>query len=105
MQAKTRYGANPPHQNTFTIIQAPKEAAIYISEKERFNNGKSEVDKDREKKKLKEIHKIQKLKEENARISHNAYMKDYLYQEKDIYSQLQRTKKLYQYENVYFIIY
>ncbi len=44
--------------------------------------------------------RIEKLKKVNERIKADAHMKEYLHEEKDVYSQLQRTQKLYKYENV-----
>ena len=36
----------------------------------------------------------------NNKIVENAHKKDYIAQEKDVFSQLQRTIKLFKYENV-----
>ena len=107
IQAKTRYGGNPQHKNTFYIIQAPENSSSYVSETVRFStNGKTEVEKDREKKILYNLHRKEQKKTLTDHLSQNAFLKDYLKEEKDIFSQLQRSKKLYNYENVYcFIIY
>jgi hypothetical protein len=104
IQAKSRYGATPSHKNTFTIIQSPENASSYITEKERFNvRGKSSIDiveEDKEKKKIKELNKIKKLASVQKRNDKEARNREYMHEEKNIYSQLQRTIKLYRYENV-----
>ncbi len=101
---KTRYGANPPHQNTFTTIQAPKNAATYISEKERFNiHGESNVERERAKNMSMKENKWKKLKSYQDNIRETISHKELMEKEKDIFSQLQRTKKLFNYEQVLII--
>lgn len=103
-QRKTRFGGNPPHQDTFGIIQAPSEAATYISEKDRFNvrclAGVDFLDKEKEKRQMRDLHKIERLKQVNNVIKQNTAMKEFLHEEKDTYSLLQRTQKLFRYEMV-----
>ncbi len=104
IQAKSRYGANPVHQNTFTITQPPENAATFLSEKDRFNiRGRNEVEvvhREKEKKKLNDLHRIEKLKLVNNRIQENTQIKEFINEQKNTFSQLQRTIKLYKYENV-----
>lgn len=58
------------------------------------------VEQDKERKKLKDNNKIQKLAHLHSKIEDNARKKEHMHQEKVIYSELQRTIKLYRYENV-----
>jgi hypothetical protein len=49
---------------------------------------------------MKELNKIQKLASVHNRIEQEAMKKENMHEEKKVYSQLQRTIKLYRYENV-----
>ncbi len=103
-KCKTRFGANPPHKDTFYIIAPPKEASSYVDEKKRFDiRCKWDVDfQVEEKRKKSEIdnkiferkRKIQDVLDKRIQAIEN-------YQDqKDNLSQLVRTNKIYNYENV-----
>ena len=103
IKPKTRYGANPPHQNTFTVIQAPENAAPYMSEKDRFHNRKLDSDyleHDRDRRNNYHLHKIEKLKNLYQKVSEDKIIKEHLAESKDTYSLLQRTKNSFKYEMV-----
>jgi hypothetical protein len=58
------------------------------------------VQREKDKKKLIDLHRIEKLKNVNNRIAENTQMKEFLNDQKNVFSELQRTIKLYKYENV-----
>ena len=65
--------------------------------------GRNEVEvvqREKDKKKFHDLHRIEKLKNVNNRIAENTQMKEFLNDQKNVFSELQRTIKLYKYENV-----
>ena len=71
-QYKTRFNGNPPHKDTFYMINQDPRGSSYIDEKERFNissNNLSDfIRKDKEKKRLKELAKLNSIRKfENMR--------------------------------------
>jgi len=103
-KAKTRFGANPPHKDTFYIISQPKEASSYIDEKKRFDiRGKWEVDFQLEEKNKKNVieNKIFERKRKiNEMLSQRVQAIENYHDQKDNLGQLVRSQKVYRYENV-----
>lgn len=89
------------------IIQAPENAATYISEKDRFHNRKLDsdfLDQEKEKKNNINFYKIDKLKNLYQKVAEEKNLKEQLTVSKDTQSLIQRTKKLFKYEMVIKII-
>ena len=102
MKGKTRFGANPPHKDTFYMINQDPRGSSHITEAERFNvvgpNLTSFIQMEREDNKKIRLAKLKVFK--NYRdIAYNA-SKTYekLYEQKDINTMLKRTMRLYDYE-------
>lgn len=101
---KTRFGANPPHKDTFYIIAPPKEASSYVDEQKRFDiRCKWDVDFQTEEK-LKKAAVENKIFERKRKINEIMDQKikaiENHQEQKDNLSQLVRTHKIYKYENV-----
>ena len=103
-KAKTRFNANPPHQDTFVNIAPPQYASSYIDEKKRFDiRCKWDVDfQVQEKQKKNAItNKILERKRNNNEINSQRVEALENYKEQmDNLGQYNRTNKVYKYEDV-----
>ena len=101
-QYKTRFNGNPPHKDTFYMINQDPRGSSYIDEKERFNissNNLSDfIRKDKEKKRLKELAKLNSIRKyENMRQEACKTMEK-IFEQKDIACQNKRTVRMLDYE-------
>ena len=101
-QYKTRFNGNPPHKDTFYMINQDPRGQSYIDEKERFNISSNNladfIRKDREKKKLKELAKLNSIRKfENMRADACNTMEK-IFEQKDISCQNKRSQRKYNYE-------
>lgn len=102
LKGKTRFGANPPHKDTFYIVSQDKNGSSYISEDERFNirgaNLTSFVEEDKKKLNQFKLAKLKKFKEFQDNAANSSSTNQMLYDQKEINSMLKRTMRLYDYE-------
>ena len=101
-QYKTRFNGNPPHKNTFYMINQDPRGSSYIDEKERFNISSNNltdfIRKDKEKKRLKELAKLNSIRKfENMREKACKTMEK-IFEQKDISTQNKRTVRKFEYE-------
>ena len=101
-QYKTRFNGNPPHKNTFYMINQDPRGSSYIDEKERFNISSNNltdfIRKDKEKKRLKELAKLNSIRKfENMREEACKTMEK-IFEQKDIAYQNKRTVRQFDYE-------
>ena len=101
-QYKTRFNGNPPHKNTFYMINQDPRGSSYIDEKERFNISSNNltdfIRKDKEKKRLKELAKLNTIRKfENMREEACKTMEK-IFEQKDIAYQNKRTIRQFDYE-------
>ena len=101
-QYKTRFNGNPPHKNTFYMINQDPRGSSYINEKERFNISSNNltdfIRKDKEKKRLKELAKLNSIRKfENMREEACKTMEK-IFEQKDIAYQNKRTVRQFDYE-------
>ena len=101
-QYKTRFNGNPPHKDTFYMINQDPRGSSYIDEKERFNISSNNltdfIRKDKEKKRLKELAKLNSIRKfENMREEACKTMEK-IFEQKDIAYQNKRTIRQYDYE-------
>ena len=101
-QYKTRFNGNPPHKDTFYMINQDPRGSSYIDEKERFNISSNNltdfIRKDKEKKRLKELAKLNSIRKfENMREEACKTMEK-IFEQKDIDYQNKRTIRQYDYE-------
>jgi hypothetical protein len=89
---------------TFAIVQPPKDSALYMSEKDRFDiRCKESWDfqvQDRFNKKASEEFKNQRIYKEIVTQERINRLKDHLADEKELYSQIQRSCNILKYETV-----
>ena len=102
LKGKTRFGANPPHKDTFYMISQDKQGSSYISEDERFNirgeNLTSFVGKDKENLNQFKLAKLKKFKGYKDVAANSSATNQLLYDQKELNSMLKRTMRLYDYE-------
>ena len=101
-QYKTRFNGNPQHKDTFYMINQDPRGSSYIDEKERFNISSNNladfIRKDKEKKRLKELAKLNTIRKyENMRKEACKTMEK-IFEQKDIACQNKRTNRQYDYE-------
>ena len=95
---KTRYNGNPPRRNTFELISQDIRSSSYINEKERFQKNYDFIDKDREKKRLLELGRLNKIRMFESMRNEACKMREKVYEQKDIAAQNKRTSRQYNYE-------
>jgi hypothetical protein len=99
-QRKTRFGANPQYKDSgVTVMYGDKFNKNYnVSERDRFSGGDVVVQEKMEKAKRRDgvVERKRKVIEE---VRNNYYWRDYFIEEKEKYSQLQKGKLKYMYED------
>lgn len=99
-QRKTRFGANPQYKDSgVTVMYGDKFNKNYnVSERDRFSGGDVVVEEKMEKAKRRDgvVERKRKVIEE---VRNNYYWRDYFIEEKEKYSQLQKGKLKYMYED------
>ena len=101
-QYKTRFNGNPPHKDTFYMINQDPRGSSYIDEKERFNISTNFTDfilKDKEKKKkLKELAKLNSIRKFETMREEACKTMEKIFEQKDIACKNKRTIRQYDYE-------
>jgi hypothetical protein len=101
-KSNSRFANNPPFKNTFNLIAQDENGAGFISEKERFFiRGNSESilrQKEKEKEKIKQINKMNRIKNYHEREMKNCKSDLDLFDRKKIESEYKRTQRLFDYE-------
>lgn len=101
VRIQTRYGSNPPYQNTKWITQSVPNSGMYVSENDRFSkevNYFQQQEKNLKWNKYK--NKINMIKSYNDQNENKKNMENILKEQKNVFSLLQRTDKLYKYEMI-----
>ena len=100
-QYKTRFNGNPPHKDTFYMINQDPKGSSYINEKERFDVSTNLADfirKDKEQKRLKDLARLKSIRKfENMREDACKTMEK-IFEQKDIACQNKKTVRMYDYE-------
>ena len=101
-QYKTRFNGNPKHKDTFYMINQDPRGSSHITEKERFNISSNNltdfVKFDKEKKRLKELAKLNSIRKyENMRKEACKTMEK-IFEQRDISCQNKRAARKYEYE-------
>ena len=100
-QYKTRFNGNPPHKDTFYMINQDPKGSSYINEKERFDVSTNLADfirREQEQKKLKDLARLKSIRKfENMRQEACKTMEK-IFEQKDIACQNKRTARMYNYE-------
>ena len=99
IKAKTRYGANPELKSSKWITEQDPKSSMYISETERFNNNLLDYQiKEKQTKQNRYNNKIDIIKYYTDQKDNNSTMSVMLRDQKNRYSLIQRTEKMYRYE-------
>ena len=101
-QYKTRFNGNPPHKDTFYMINQDPRGSSYINEKERFNISSNNltdfVRKDKEQKRLKELAKLSTIRRFENQREEACKTMEKIFEQKDIACQNKSTVRKYDYE-------
>ena len=101
LKGNTRFGANPPWRNTAEILIGDINSATYINEKERFNSDR-DVGKDEkiQKEKIRQGRE-KRIKTAIQKYEQNNFIKEYLRDEKEMYSNFEKCNKQVNYEEIF----
>ena len=94
----TRFGAKPPWKNTADILIGDEKCGTFISEKDRFNLNRDIGKEDKKMKQMAELGKQNRIKTALQKVENNLFMKLYLKEEKDTYSDMAKNKRIAVYE-------
>ncbi len=101
-QYKTRFNGNPPHKDTFYMINQDPRGSSYIDEKDRFNISSNNladfVRKDKEMKRMKELAKLSSIRKFETMREEACKTMEKIFEQKDISCQNKRTNRQYDYE-------
>ena len=104
----TRFGAVPQWRKTSEILIGDETCGTYINEKDRFNIDRDVAKDDKKMKNMLALGRQNRIKTAIQKYEDNRFMKIYLQEEKDIYSNMEKSKKLSIYDerskNMNFII-
>ena len=100
-RGNTRFGANPPWRNTAEILIGDKASATYINEKDRFNLDRDIGKEDKIKKEKAQIGRQNRIKTAIQKFDQNNYMKEFLKDEKEMYSDLKKCIRQVNYEELF----
>ena len=101
-QYKTRFNGNPAHKDTFYMINQDPKGSSYITEKERFNISSNNltdfVKNDKEKKRLKELAKLNSIRKYEKMRMEACKTMEKIFEQKDISCQNKRSERKFEYE-------
>ena len=97
----TRFSSNPPWRNTAEILVGSKSSATYINEKDRFNIDRDVEKFDKIKKEQINLGRQKRIKTAMQKIEQNNYIKEFLKNEKEMYSNLEKCKRQVNFEELF----
>ena len=89
----TRFGAVPQWRKTSEILIGDETCGTYINEKDRFNIDRDIAKDDKKMKNMLALGRQNRIKTAIQKYEDNRFMKIYLQEEKDIYSNMEKSKK------------
>ena len=101
LKGNTRFGSNPIWRNTSEILIGDKFSSTYINEKDRFNLDRDVAKDDKIKNEKIKKGREYRIKTAIQKFEENNYIKQFLKEEKDKYSQLEKSKRKYNYEELF----
>ena len=96
----TRFGSVPSWRNTADIFTGDEKCSTFINEKDRFNVDRDVNKEDKKKRNLDKIRKENRIKTAIQKYENNNYLKKFLGEEKNIYSDMEKGKRLAMYEEI-----
>ena len=97
----TRFSSNPPWRNTAEILVGSKSSATYINEKDRFNIDRDVEKFDKIKKEQINLGRQKRIKTAMQKIEQNNYIKEFLKNEKEMFSNLEKCKRQVNFEELF----
>ena len=100
IKINTRFGSVPAWRNTADILIGNEKCGTFINEKDRFIIDRDINQEDKRKKNLNKIRKENRIRTALNKYESNSYLKMFLEEEKNIYSDMQKTKKMANYDEI-----
>ena len=97
----TRFGAVPPWKNTAEILMGDEKCGTFISEKDRFILNRDIGKEDKRIKYMTNLGRQNRIKTALQKVENNLFMKLYLQKEKDIYSDMMKSKRIAFYDQYF----
>ena len=100
LKRNTRFSATPAWRNTANILIGDEQCCTYINEKDRFNFDRDINKEDKQKKNIERIRRENRIRTAREKYENNNYMKMFLKEEKDIFSDMEKNKRLAMYDEI-----
>ena len=100
LKCNTRFSATPAWRNTANILIGDEQCCTYINEKDRFNFDRDINKEDKQKKNIERIRRENRIRTAREKYENNNYMKMFLKEEKDIFSDMEKNKRLAMYDEI-----
>jgi len=97
----TRFGAVPPWKNTAEILIGNEKCGTFISEKDRFILDRDIGKEDKRIKFMTNLGKQNRIRTALQKVENNHFMKLYLKEEKDMYSDMMKSKRIAFYDEYF----
>ena len=101
IKCNTRFGANPKWRNTAEILIGNELSPTYISEKERFNLDRDVGKDDKNKTARVKMGRENRIRTAIQKFEESNYAKHFLKEEKNKYSQMEKCKRQFEYEELF----
>ena len=100
LKHNTRFSAVPIWRNTSEILIGDEKCCTYITEKERFNIDRDVCKEDKLKINLKKIGRENRIRTAIQKYENYNFMKQFLKEEKNIFSDMEKCKRLSKYDEI-----
>jgi len=100
-KCNTRFGANPKWRKTAEILVGNEMSPTYISEKDRFNLDRDVCKDDKIKSARVKMGRENRIRTAIQKFEESNYAKQFLKEEKNKYSQMEKCKRQYEYEELF----
>ena len=100
LKCNTRFSAVPKWRNTANILIGDEKCCTFINEKDRFNIDRDIGKEDKRKNDLLKIKKENRIRTALQKYEDNNYLRMFLRNEKDIYSDMEKSKRLTFYDQI-----
>ena len=98
VKCNTRFGACPKWKNTAEILIGDETSSTFINEKDRFTLNRDIGKDDKKMKQLLDLGKQNRIRTALQKVENNRFMKIFLKEEKKIYSDMAKSKRISLYE-------
>ena len=98
IHCNTRFSAKPSWRNTADILIGDEKCCTYINEKDRFILDRDINKEDKHKKNLQRIGRENRIRTAKQKFENNQYMQMFLREKKEIFSDMEKNKRLAMYD-------